>query len=44
MFTGDSIKGDAERVIKGLRPVLQKRLRFIVKGAEVTAATAPPST
>ncbi|XP_072045774.1 mediator of RNA polymerase II transcription subunit 23-like [Amphiura filiformis] len=38
MFTGDSIKGDAERVIKGLRASLQKRLRFIAKGPEVTGA------
>lgn len=29
MFTGDSIKTDVEGIIRGLRPALQKRLRFI---------------
>lgn len=29
MFTGDSIKTDVEGVIRGLRPALQRRLRFI---------------
>ncbi len=28
-FTGDSIKVDAERFVKELRPALQLRLRFI---------------
>ena len=40
MFTGDSIKTEAERVIKTLRPQLQMRLRFIAKGAEVPTAPA----
>lgn len=29
MFTGDSIKTDVEGIIRGLRPALQRRLRFI---------------
>lgn len=29
MFTGDSIKSDLEGIIRGLRPDLQRRLRFI---------------
>lgn len=29
MFTGDSIKNDLEGIIRGLRPALQRRLRFI---------------
>lgn len=29
MFTGDSIKPDLEGIIRGLRPDLQRRLRFI---------------
>ena len=31
-FTGDSIKVDAERFVKELRPALQLRLRFISPG------------
>jgi len=30
-FTGDSVKADAERVVKQLRPALQLRLRFIAQ-------------
>jgi len=30
-FTGDSVKADAERVVKELRPALQLRLRFIAQ-------------
>jgi len=31
-FTGDSIKVDAEKFVKELRPALQLRLRFISPG------------
>ena len=34
-FTGDSIKVDAERFVKELRPALQLRLRFISPGKNV---------
>ena len=30
-FTGDSVKGDAERVVRQLRSSLQLRLRFIAQ-------------
>lgn len=29
MFTGDFIKSEVEAIIRGLRPTLQRRLRFI---------------
>lgn len=29
MFVGDTMKSEAEQVIRRLRPALQKRLRFI---------------
>uniref|UniRef100_T1J7Z5 Mediator of RNA polymerase II transcription subunit 23 n=1 Tax=Strigamia maritima TaxID=126957 RepID=T1J7Z5_STRMM len=31
MFTGDTVKNEAERVIRNLRPALQMRLRFITR-------------
>ena len=31
-FTGDSVRNDAEKIVKGLRPALQLRLRFISPG------------
>ena len=30
-FTGDSVKQDAERVVRQLKPALQLRLRFIAQ-------------
>ena len=30
-FTGDSVKGDAERIVRQLRTPLQLRLRFIAQ-------------
>ena len=32
-FTGDSVRQDAERVVRELSPYLQARLRFIAPGA-----------
>ncbi len=29
MFTGDSVKNEVERSIRNLKPLLQKKLRFI---------------
>ena len=34
-FTGDSIKVDAEKFVKELRPALQLRLRFISPGWKI---------
>ncbi|XP_040568431.2 LOW QUALITY PROTEIN: mediator of RNA polymerase II transcription subunit 23 [Lepeophtheirus salmonis] len=45
-FTGDSVKSDAERIVKDLRPALQRRLRFIAPGIlqPKPPAPAPPPT
>lgn len=44
MFVGDAMKQDLEKIIRGLRPQLQKRLRFIahVNVDESTANTGAP--
>eukprot|EP00057_Strongylocentrotus_purpuratus_P018962 XP_011673436.1 PREDICTED: mediator of RNA polymerase II transcription subunit 23 [Strongylocentrotus purpuratus] len=43
MFTGDGVKADAEKVIRGLKPPLRTKMRFISKGVESLAVSSRPA-
>ncbi|XP_063968330.1 mediator of RNA polymerase II transcription subunit 23-like [Lytechinus pictus] len=43
MFTGDAVKADAEKVIRGLKPPLRTKMRFISKGVESLAVISRPA-
>ncbi|XP_071507366.1 mediator of RNA polymerase II transcription subunit 23-like [Diadema antillarum] len=44
MFTGDLVKAEAEKVIKGLKPPLRTKMRFISKGVESLAVSSRPAS